>query len=60
MKIDINKMNWFKFVGLSMIIMNAGNAVNGVIGGSYLFAGLSIGIGIAWICLIELRDKWKG
>jgi len=53
----MRKMNWFKFVGLSMVIISGGNAVQGVITGSYLFAGGSIAIGLIWIWMIDARGE---
>ena len=53
-------MNWFKFFGLSMIIMSAGDVVGRVIDANYSGAGISICIGIGWIWLIEFRSKRSG
>ena len=53
----MRKMNWFKFVGLSMVIISGGNAVQGVITGSYLFAGGSIAIGLIWLWMIDARGE---
>lgn len=51
-------MNWYKFFGLSMAIMAAGNAVGAVvIASDYVSAGISTGIGIFWIIHLESRER---
>jgi len=56
-KINTKKMDWFKFIGLSIMTMNAGNAVNAVINENYIGAGISIAVGIGWIGLLEWRGR---
>jgi len=40
-----------------MVIVNGGQAVYGVVTGSYSFAGCSVAIGVAWLWLLELKER---
>ena len=42
----MSDLDWFKFTGLSMVIVNGGQAVYGVVTGSYSFTGCSVAIGV--------------
>ena len=46
----------FRLIGWAIVIINGGQAVNGVITGSYLYAGCMIAIGVAWIGLLEFSE----
>ncbi len=51
----LSNLDRFRFVGWSFVIINGGQAVSGVITESYLYAGLSLGIGVVWLVLLEIR-----
>jgi len=50
-------LDWFKFIGLSIVIFNGGQAVYGVVTGGYSFAVCSLAIGVAWLWLLEIGEQ---
>lgn len=51
----LSSLDRFRFVGWSLVIISGGQAVGGVIKESYLYAGLSLGIGVVWLVLLEIK-----
>lgn len=48
----LSRIDVTKLVGWSVVAINGGQAVKGVVTGSYLYAGCMIAIGIVWIGIL--------
>ena len=57
MKLSKSNVDMFKFACWAGAIWNGGQAISGVVTGGYLYGGLSMGIGITWIGIIEFRKR---